>query len=114
VVLVYDPDKVLPFNYYYRGRFACLYLGRLDIDLTHYRPSEYALVDTAQVASRMQVIGAAALPRPDMWVMVPVNWPPTAPNQPLALVTSTCMPTTHWFDPIGHYDGVHLLHAHAR
>lgn len=113
VVLVYDPDKVLPFDYYYRGR-SRVYTLPIDIDLTHYRPSEYALVDTAQVASRMQVIGAAAPPRPDMWVMVPVNWPPTAPNQPLALVTTYLHAHYPLVDPIGHYDGVHLLHAHAR
>ncbi|HWZ60413.1 MAG TPA: hypothetical protein VNW46_15645 [Gemmatimonadaceae bacterium] len=55
-VVVFDPDRVLPFRYYYHGA-APLSALPVDPDLERYRPINYAVHDTATVTARFAAIG---------------------------------------------------------
>lgn len=56
-VLVFDPDRILPLSYYLAPRATASGLP-VDPDLEHYAPGQYAIRDTAVVASRLQTLGA--------------------------------------------------------
>ncbi len=56
-VLVFDPDRVLALQYYLVPRAVASGLP-VDPDMEHYSPREYAIRDTAVIASRLQSIGA--------------------------------------------------------
>ena len=53
---MFDPDRLLPFAYYYRGPAPMAGLP-VDPDVNRYSPFLYAVTDTAQVAARMTAVG---------------------------------------------------------
>ena len=55
-VLVFDPDRLLPFRYYYHGSAPIAGLP-VDPDVNRYRPFLYAVADTAQVTARFTAVG---------------------------------------------------------
>jgi hypothetical protein len=56
-VLVFDPDRVLPLQYYL-GHGAAVSGLPVDPDLDHYDPSQYATRDTSILAARFSGLGA--------------------------------------------------------
>jgi hypothetical protein len=55
-VLVFDPDRLLPFRYYYHGPAPMAGLP-VDPDVNRYRPFLYAIADTTQVMARFAAVG---------------------------------------------------------
>jgi hypothetical protein len=64
VVLVYDPDRLLPFAYYFRpiAPTTPVYTAPVDISLETYDPAMYAIPDTASVAARLLSLHAVGHP----------------------------------------------------
>jgi hypothetical protein len=56
-VLVFDPDRVLPLQYYL-GHGAAVSGLPVDPDLDHYDPNQYATRDTTILAARFSSVGA--------------------------------------------------------
>jgi len=56
-VLVFDPDRVLPLQYYL-GHGAAVSGLPVDPDLDHYDPTQYATRDTTILAARFSSVGA--------------------------------------------------------
>jgi len=56
-VFVFDPDRVLPLQYYL-GRGAAVSGLPVDPDLDHYDPNQYATRDTTILAARFSSVGA--------------------------------------------------------
>ena len=64
MVLTYDPDRTLPFNYYFApiSRDIPVHGVPMDVDLRLFNPYEYFLSDTAAVAARIQTLGVSSRP----------------------------------------------------
>jgi hypothetical protein len=64
MVLVYDPDRMLPFNDYFAAisRGIPVHGVPVDVVLDRYNPYVYTIRDTAAVAARIEALGAAARP----------------------------------------------------
>jgi hypothetical protein len=56
-ILVFDPDRVLPLQYYL-GHGAAVSGLPVDPDLDHYAPSQYATRDTTVILARFAAVGA--------------------------------------------------------
>jgi uncharacterized membrane protein len=86
-VLVFDPDRVLPFRYYYRGRAPVAGLP-VDPDVDRYRPFLYAVHDTAEVTARLAAVGA----RDRVWIVEAARLLPalTASRGIIAAATDQC------------------------
>jgi hypothetical protein len=64
VVLMYDPDRMLPFDDYFAADTSRVPVHGvpIDMDLEHYDPSKYVVPDTAAVAARIASLGAGQRP----------------------------------------------------
>lgn len=93
LVLVYDPDRMLPFNDYFNAisRGIPVHGVPIDVVLDRYNPYVYTIRDTAAVASRIEALGAT--------------------TRPIWLVSATRM-----LEPLGHGPAivVQYLGAHGR
>lgn len=111
-VLVYIPDEILAFGYYYAGRARVYGLPMaLDLDVYHAANS-YAIRDTTQIADRVAAIGAAGAPRPTVWLLM-THEAPGRPDPMLALADGYLRAHYDTVERIADYDGIVILHAHA-
>jgi mannosyltransferase len=64
MVLMYDPDRMLPFNDYFDAisRGIPVHGVPIDVYMQRYDPYRYTIQDTAAVAARIQALGANARP----------------------------------------------------
>jgi hypothetical protein len=112
IVLLFDPDKTLPFNFYYHGP-ARDYGLPTDIDLSEYKPSTYGLYDTAQIAARLRVIGDSTPQRPPIWLLMTPLWPP-ARDTTLKLINRYLQAHYDTVEHLTQFNSIALLHAHDR
>ena len=111
-VLVYIPDDLLAFNYYYSGR-ARTYGMPTALELSVYHAaSEYAIHDTTQIANRVAAIGAAGAPRPPVWLLM-THEAPGHPDPVLALLDGYLHAHYGTVERIMDYDGIVIFRAHA-
>lgn len=107
VVLIYDPDRMLPFGYYYHGP-ARPYGIPIDIHLNAYTPSAYVIHDTAQIAARVDTTVGA---RRGVWLVIADRLLLPLQQGP-ALITGY-MRSHRRLDPPVDFDGVRVTYAHA-
>ncbi len=69
-IVVFDPDRALPLEYYLAGRAAVVGLPT-DADLEHYGPNEYAISDTTVLSTRLGAAGAG-----NLWLVEAVRLEP--------------------------------------
>jgi hypothetical protein len=64
MVLVYDPDRMLPFNDYFVpiSKGIPVHGLPIDVNLERYNPYVYVIRDTAAVAARIEALGAGTRP----------------------------------------------------
>jgi mannosyltransferase len=111
-VLVYIPDEILAFRYYYTGP-ARVYGLPSGLELTTYHAaSAYAINDTTQIAERVSALGAAGSPRPPVWVVM-THEAPGHPDPTVTLVDEYLHAHYPVIERITNYDGIIILHAHA-
>jgi mannosyltransferase len=111
-VLIYIPDEILAFRYYYTGP-ARVYGLPSGLELTAYHAaSEYAIRDTAQIAGRLAAIGAADSLRPPVWFILTHEGRGNA--DPAATLTGQYL-QAHYdvVDRVDSYDGIRILHARS-
>ncbi len=68
MVLLYDPDRMLPFNDYFAAisRGIPVHGVPIDVNLERYNPYIYTIKDTVAVAARIEALGASARP---LWLV---------------------------------------------
>ena len=104
VVLVYDPDRSLPFGYYYHGSAPVFGLPT-DVQLNAYAPNLYVVHDTAQVAARVAAVGAD---RKGVWFVTKARLALYGPP-----LTTAYLRAHRRLDPPISFDGVWAEYAHA-
>ncbi len=108
IVLVYDPDRLLPFNDYFQpiDRSTPVYGVPVDINLDRYDPTSYVIRDTTVVAARLASLNAMQHP---VWfvtaaqVLDPLKDGPT-------LVLTYLGAHDHLDAPVS-FDGVQIVRA---
>ncbi len=104
VVLVYDPDRSLPFGYYYHGS-APVFGVPTDVQLNAYAPERYLVHDTAQIAARVAAVGAD---RKGVWFVTKARLALYGPP-----LTTAYLRAHRRLDPPVYFDGVWAEYAHA-
>ncbi|HZS61460.1 MAG TPA: hypothetical protein VFA43_19440 [Gemmatimonadaceae bacterium] len=110
-ILVFDPDRVLPLQYYL-GPGAPVAGLPVDPDLDHYAPSQYATRDTTAIAARFATIPAAA----GVWLVQANRLIPAL--QSSVNVIDGFVHRHYVVSPPAHFRGVQVTHleplTHAR
>lgn len=107
VVLIYDPDRVLPFGYYYHGP-APVFGIPIDAHLNAYTPAAYLIRDTAQIGARVAASGAD---RHGAWLVTADHL--LLPLQHGPSLIAGYMRAHHRLDASVDFEGVRVAYAHA-
>jgi hypothetical protein len=111
VVLMYDPDRMLPFDDYFTSSSRGIAVHGLptDMDLEHYDPSQYVIKDTAVVAARIASLGAGQRP---VWFVCSARLLDLLKDGPAEVIVY--LQAHDRLDPPVLFDGVRIIHAEPR
>lgn len=108
MVVLYDPDRMLPFDDYFESRAPSIPVHGIptDINLQRYDPFTYVIRDTAVVASRLHALGATDR---SIWFVTASRLLDTLKDGP-RLVQEYLGAHDH-LDPVVRFVGVDVYHA---
>ncbi len=111
VVLMYDPDRTLPFDDYFTSISRGIPVRGLpmDMDLEHYDPSQYVIRDTAAVAARIAALDAGQRP---VWFVTSTRLLDVLKDGPAEVIAY--LQIHDRLDPPVLFDGVRIIHAEPR
>jgi hypothetical protein len=110
-VLIYDPDRALPFGDYFDAAPTSIPVHGVpvDMDLQHYDPFSYAIRDTAVVAARLQSIGVLGR---GLWFVTATQLLDALGPSPSFIVRY--LSAHDRLDPPVSFEGVRIIHAQPR